>query len=207
MSTTRAAGPKRKRAPVAPATAKVERAKKARVVKAVVRVDKDGTVLGEYASAAAAARELGVNIGSVSKVLSGERNHVGGYLLRYKDEDAKMTEVRAEQAASLSKHLLRATANAAKEKASEAAEAALAAVLRKRDARRKLAAEGGFSLVVATWQHFWDPETDAAREPRPTLAQEIAAQRKEKKAKAKAKAVAAAAAAAQRKKEKQRKNK
>ena len=64
------------------ATAEVERAKKARVVKAVVRVDTDGTVLGEYASAAAAARELGVNSKSVGKVLRGVYNHTGGYLFR-----------------------------------------------------------------------------------------------------------------------------
>ena len=92
MSTTRAAGPKRKGAPVDSATAEVERAKKARVVKAVVRVDTDGTVLGEYASAAAAARELEVDKGSVSKVLSGVYNHVGGYLFRHKDEDAKINQ-------------------------------------------------------------------------------------------------------------------
>ena len=82
MSTTRAAGPKRKGAPVDSATAEVERAKKARVVKAVVRVDTDGTVLGEYASAAAAARELGVDPKAVGNVLRGVYNHTGGYLFR-----------------------------------------------------------------------------------------------------------------------------
>jgi hypothetical protein len=53
--------------------------------KRVLQVDKDGRLIREWSSQAAAARELGVLHGNISAVLKGARRHTGGYYFVYKE--------------------------------------------------------------------------------------------------------------------------
>lgn len=53
----------------------------------VAAYDTDGKLVGVYESIKAAAETLEVSYGMVWRVLNGERRSVGGYTLRYADED------------------------------------------------------------------------------------------------------------------------